>query len=127
MKKIAFIAHHGKKEELMKFFREHVHVFADRELVATAHTAQCLKEEGHKKVEAVPHGPWGGDVIIAAMIAQEQIAAVFFFRNLDSPQAHEADITALLRMCDRYNIPLALNEATAECLIAKFEQYSWAR
>jgi methylglyoxal synthase len=125
--KIAFIAHKGKKEELMQFYRKHAHLFADRELVATEHTAVCLKEEGHTKVEAVPHGPWGGDVIIAGMVAKGEIQAVFFFRNLDSPHPHEGDITALLRMCGHYNVALALNEATAECLIAKFEQYSWAR
>jgi methylglyoxal synthase len=119
---IAFIAHHGKKEDLMKFFRKHVDIFRFKEIVATAHTAVKIREEGHEMITEVPHGPWGGDVRIASMITEGKIEAVFFFRNLDTPQPHEGDITALLRMCDVYNVPLALNEATAECLIARIKE-----
>ena len=42
---------------------------------------------------------------------------VIFLRDPLTAQPHEPDITALLRVCDVHNVPLATNEATAELVI----------
>lgn len=42
---------------------------------------------------------------------------VFFFRDPLTAQPHEPDISALIRLCDVYSIPLATNMGTAEILI----------
>lgn len=59
----------------------------------------------------------GGDQQIGAMIAQDEIDMVIFLRDPLTAQPHEPDITALLRICDVHNIPLATNVASAEILI----------
>jgi methylglyoxal synthase len=40
-----------------------------------------------------------------------------FFRDPLTAQPHEPDITALIRLCDVYEIPLATNMASAEIMI----------
>jgi methylglyoxal synthase len=55
------------------------------------------------------------------MIAQNKMDAVFFFRDPLTSQPHEPDVTALVRLCDVYSIPLATNMGTAELLIRGLE------
>ena len=116
MCKIALIAHDNKKTELIEFVSKYRGFFANKTLVATDGTGAVLRTRGFE-VELVPHGPCGGDIVIGAMICKKEIAAVFFLRDLMTAQPHEPDVTALLRMCDIYNVPLATNEATAICLV----------
>ena len=61
-------------------------------------------------------GPYGGDQQIGAG-GFRGVQAVLFFRDPLTAQPHEPDITALLRVCDVHNVPLATNEASAECVI----------
>lgn len=114
-KKLALIAHDSKKDCLIEFVSKHS-FFKQHKLIATASTGWLLQKSGFE-VELVPHGPKGGDIVIAAQITQNQIGGVFFFRDLEMCQPHEPDVTALLRMCDIYNVPLALNLATAELML----------
>ena len=48
--------------------------------------------------------------------------AIFFFRDPLTAQPHEPDVTALVRLCDVYSIPLATNMGTAELLIRGLEE-----
>ncbi len=115
---IALVAHDRKKDELVNFIREHRAYFENQPLVATESTGARLSAELGIFVQAVPHGPLGGDLVIGAMIVRQEIRAVFFFRDPLTAQPHEPDVTALLRVCDVHNVPLATNVGTAECLIA---------
>ena len=56
------------------------------------------------------------------MVASGYIQAVIFLRDPLTAQPHEPDITALLRVCDVHNTPLATNEATAELVLAGLAQ-----
>ncbi len=62
-------------------------------------------------------GPDGGDLQIAGLIASGEIDIVIFLRDPLTAQPHDPDISALLRVCDVHDIPLATNHATAEALI----------
>jgi methylglyoxal synthase len=115
---IALIGHDQKKETLVDFVRRHREFFAGEQLVATESTGQRLKADLGLDVKLVTHGPLGGDLVIGGMIAQDQIGAVFFFRDPLTAQPHEPDVSALLRVCDVHAVPLATNLGTAECLVA---------
>lgn len=115
---VALIGHDRKKEALVEFVHQHRDYFAQERLVATESTGARLNAELGLAVKLVTHGPLGGDLVIGAMIAQGQIKAVFFFRDPLTAQPHEPDVSALLRVCDVHNVPLATNAGTAECLIA---------
>ncbi|REJ32455.1 MAG: methylglyoxal synthase, partial [Bacillota bacterium] len=69
-------------------------------------------------IERMLSGPYGGDQQIGARVAAGEVDAVLFLRDPLTAQPHEPDITALLRVCDVHNVPLATNLATAELIIA---------
>jgi methylglyoxal synthase len=114
---IALIAHDQKKTALVEFVRRHRAVLARHALVATGHTGALLQEELGLAVEAVAHGPEGGDLIIGGRVAEGRVAAVLFFRDPLTAQPHEPDISALMRVCDVHGVPLATNAATAAAVV----------
>jgi len=115
---IALIAHDEKKAELVEFVRTHLGFFRRRRLVATGSTGRRIREELGLKVEQVIHGPEGGDLIIGGRVALGEIEAIIFFRDPLTAQPHEPDVTALLRVCDVHDVPLATNPATARAVVA---------
>ncbi|HDL2577652.1 TPA: methylglyoxal synthase, partial [Enterococcus faecium] len=66
-------------------------------------------------------GPLGGDQQIGAMISEDQLDLVIFLRDPLAAQPHEPDVTALIRLSDVYEIPLATNIGTAEVLLRGLE------
>jgi len=114
---IALIAHDAKKHELLEFAREHVDFFRKHTLVATGYTGKMLNSELGLEVERVAHGPEGGDLIIGGRVAEGKIVAVLFFRDPLTAQPHEPDVSALMRVCDVHQVPLATNRGTAAAII----------
>jgi methylglyoxal synthase len=114
---IALIAHDRMKPTLAEFVRRHQEFFRGRNLVATGSTGRLLEEALTLNVERVAHGPEGGDLIIGGRVAQGLVEAVIFFRDPLTAQPHEPDVTALLRVCDVHNVPLATNPASAESVV----------
>lgn len=117
MKRIALIAHDKMKEELVAFVARHRDFFRQAELIATGNTGRLVSEHTGLAVHRYLSGPLGGDQQIGAEIAAGKVDAVFFFRDPLTPQPHEPDITALLRLCDVHYVPAATNPATAEVLL----------
>jgi methylglyoxal synthase len=71
-------------------------------------------------------GPLGGDQQIGALIANEEVNAVIFLRDPLTAHPHEPDVSALLRVCDVHNVPLATNLATAEAVLHLMAEHSEA-
>lgn len=115
--RIALIAHDRMKPQIVKFVRKHVALLSLMEIVTTGTTGKLIEENTGLKVEKMLSGPYGGDQQIGAKIAGGQIDLVVFLRDPLTAQPHEPDISALLRVCDVHNIPVATNEAAAEVLL----------
>jgi methylglyoxal synthase len=117
--RLALIAHDQKKDDLVSFARSHVDFLAGCDLVATGTT-------GGRIVEACPaltvtrmkSGPLGGDQQIGALIAEGRIDVLVFFVDPLTPLPHDVDVKALMRLATVYDIPMALNRATAEIVLA---------
>lgn len=92
-------------------------MFEKHELYATGTTGEQVIEKVGVPVHRFRSGPHGGDQQIGAMIAEQEMDIVIFFRDPLTAQPHEPDVSALLRLCDVYKIPLATNIAAAEILI----------
>lgn len=120
--RIALIAHDEKKEDMIKFAKKHREVLSDMRLIATGTTGQRLIDETGLAVERMASGPIGGDQMIGAEIAKDRLDGVIFLRDPLTAQPHEPDVTALLRLCDVHQIPLATNLATAEMIIHSLAQ-----
>lgn len=118
---IALIAHDQKKHELIDFVKAHVEFFRGKALVATGNTGKMLEERLGLQVERVAHGPYGGDLMIGSRVAEGQIRAVLFFRDPLTAQPHEPDVSALMRVCDVHQVPLATNLATAKAVVVWLE------
>ncbi|WP_425617690.1 methylglyoxal synthase [Anatilimnocola sp. NA78] len=114
---IALIAHDQQKPQMLEFVRQHQALFAANELVATGSTGRLLADELGLEIERVAHGPAGGDLIIGGRVAEGKIRAVFFFRDPLTAQPHEPDVSALMRVCDVHNVPLATNTASALAVV----------
>ena len=56
-----------------------------------------------------------------SMISEDQLDLVIFLRDPLAAQPHEPDVTALIRLSDVYEIPLATNIGTAEVLLRGLE------
>lgn len=117
---IALIAHDEKKPEMIAFVKEFEHKLKNYNLYATGTTGLRIMENTSLTVIRKKSGPIGGDQEIGAMIANDQMHMVIFFRDPLTSQPHEPDVNALLRLCDVHRIPLATNINSAKLLIDKF-------
>lgn len=117
--KIALIAHDKKKKEMIEFVKEFESALAKHELYGTGTTGLRIMENSNLKITRMKSGPLGGDQEIGAMIANHNIDMIIFFRDPLTAQPHEPDVSALLRLSDVYEVPLATNKATARLLVDK--------
>ena len=117
MQYLALIAHDGKKADMITWARKHRARLQTQTLVATRTTGTLLETEVELPVLKMLSGPLGGDLQIGALIATEQVKAVIFLRDPLTPHPHEPDISALVKVCDTHNVPLATNLATADLIV----------
>ena len=96
-KNIALIAHDAKKEELISWCDEHKKLLSKHFLCGTGTTARMITDRTGLPVKGYNSGPLGGD---------QQIGA-----------PHDPDVTAVLRVAQVYDSPLANNRATADFMI----------
>jgi methylglyoxal synthase len=76
-------------------------------LIATSSTGQLLERKVGLKVERVLSGVEGGDLQVAARVAQGEVEAVIFLVDPFDRHAHEPDIQGLQRVCQVHDVPLA--------------------
>jgi methylglyoxal synthase len=125
MKAVALIAHDKKKLDMAMFAKDHADILSRFPLIATHTTGSVLEDKAKLKVEKLKSGPQGGDLQVGARIADGQVLAVIFFRDPLTAQPHEPDVSALLRICDVHDIPLATNLGSAEAIIAWLEELTF--
>ena len=114
---IAIIAHDAKKELMTQFCIAYCGILSRHRLFATGTTGKLVADATGLEITTFLRGSQGGDQQIGARIAYNEIDAVMFFRDPLTAQPHEPDVSALFRLCDVHNIPLATNVATAEVLV----------
>ena len=117
--RLALIAHDLKKDDLVDWVAVHESKIARFDIVATGTTGTRILERCPTlPITRVKSGPLGGDQQIGAMISTGEVGALIFFVDPLTPMPHDVDVKALMRLAIVYNIPMALNETTAEKLIA---------
>jgi methylglyoxal synthase len=115
---VALIAHDEKKDAMADFARRNQHILAKFHIVATGTTGgRVLSACPNLDVTRLKSGPLGGDQQIGALIATGEIDVLIFYVDPLTPMPHDVDVKALMRLAIVYDIPMALNEATAERLI----------
>jgi methylglyoxal synthase len=114
---LALISHDGKKDDMRAFAVAHRDALARFSLIATRTTGTMVHEATGLEVERLLSGPQGGDVQIAARVAEGAVAGVIFFVDPMDKHPHDPDIQTLLRTCNVHDVPLASNPATAGFLL----------
>ena len=115
--KIGLIAHDKKKSEIIEIAKQFRETLAQHTLYATGTTGTLIMGETGLNINRMKSGPLGGDQQIGSMVADNGLDLLIFLRDPLTAQPHEPDVSALLRLCDVHNIPLATNKKTAEILL----------
>lgn len=114
---LALIAHDSKKADMVFLVQAHRGELARLELVATGTTGRFIQDKIGLPVRLMESGPLGGDQQIGALVANDEVGGMIFLRDPLTAHPHEPDVSALMRVCDVHNIPLATNMATAEAVL----------
>lgn len=115
--RIALISHDKKKPEIIALAVKYQEVLARHELYATGTTGKLIETATSLPITRMKSGPLGGDQQIGSMIADKQLDLVVFLRDPLTAQPHEPDVSALLRLCDVTETPLATNVNSAEIML----------
>lgn len=128
IKRIALVAHDNKKKDLAEWVAYNWKTLLRHKLVCTGTTGRMVEETIQHEaggslpagldVKRLKSGPLGGDQQLGALIAEGGIDIVIFFWDPMSPQPHDVDVKALLRIAVLYNIPMACNRSSADFLIS---------
>lgn len=118
--RLALIAHDEKKDDMVAFAASHVDFLEDCAIVATGTTGGRVADAcPNLAVKRLKSGPLGGDQQIGALIAEGEVDALIFFVDPLTPMPHDVDVKALMRLAIVYNVPTALNRATAELILER--------
>ena len=136
MKRVALVAHDGRKQEMLEWVKYNWKTLSKCHLYATGTTGKLINdlkfdyefdEYGHTiketiqpfmgTVERLLSGPLGGDQQIGAMIAEGKIDVLIFFCDNLITQGHQQDVGALSRLAALYNIAFATNRTTADMIL----------
>ncbi len=116
-KTIALIAHDNKKGEIIGWAVRNKDKLAKYNLCGTGTTAKLVAEATGLDIKRFLSGPLGGDQQIGARVAEGEVDMIVFFWDPLQAQPHDPDVKALMRIAAVYDIPIATNRATADCLL----------
>ena len=123
---IAIIACDTKKELMPEFCIAYCGILSKHNLFATGSTAKCISEATGLKIEGLLSGRHGGEEQIISRLAYNEIDVLIYFRDTrpssDMYSEHDKIEKELLLACDRYNIPVATNIATAELIVMALDR-----
>jgi methylglyoxal synthase len=118
MKRIVLIAHDSKKKDLLEWAHYNRDTLSSMELFATRATGDEVTSSVGLAINLLMHGPAGGDAQVGAMIAERRVDALIFMWDPLTPQPHDVDVKALLRLAVLHDVPTACNRRTADFLIS---------
>ena len=116
-KDIALIAHDNEKPKLIQWCKDNYSILKHHNLYGTGTTARLIADQTGLRIKAYNSGPLGGDQQIGAKIVEGVIDFVIFFSDPLTAQPHDPDVKALMRITQVYDIPMAINKATADFII----------
>ena len=115
---IAFLAHDKKKELMVQFCTAYKSVLMKHNLFATATTGRLIADNTGLPITLLLSHKQGGHQQINARIAYNEIDLVLLFTDPNTTDPwDDAQMIETIRYCDKHNVPIATNLASAEMFI----------
>jgi methylglyoxal synthase len=115
---IGLVAHDNKKDDLVEWVDFNKGTLSPHNLYATGNTGQKITDKTGLRITLLKGGPYGGDMELGALIANDKLDYLIFFWDPLQAHPHDVDVKALLRIAVLYNVPTACNRATADLIIS---------
>ena len=112
------VAHDNKKDDLGEWVDFNKGTLGVHNLYATGETGKRIMNKTGLKITLLKSRPYGGDMELGAMIANQKLDYLIFFWDPLSSHPHDVDVKALLRLSVLYNVPTACNRSTADLIIS---------
>jgi len=114
---IGMIAHNSKKTLMEDFSIAYKGILSRHDIYATGTTGRRIEEATNLKIHKFLPGAIGGDKQFVEMIERNAMDMVILLYNPSMIDPKEPDVSKIIMACDRNNIPVASNIATAELLV----------
>ena len=115
---IAFLAHDKKKELMVQFCTAYKSILSKHNLYATATTGRLIVDNTGLDVTLLLSHKQGGHQQINARIAYNELDLVLLFNDPNAIDPWDDSLMVeTIRHCDKHNVPIATNLASAEMSI----------
>ena len=115
---IAFLAHDKKKELMVQFCTAYKSILSKHNLYATATTGRLIVDNTGLDVTLLLSHKQGGHQQINARIAYNELDLVLLFNDPNTIDPWDDNLMVeTIRHCDKHNVPIATNLASAEMSI----------
>ncbi len=115
---IAFLAHDKKKELMVQFCTAYKSILSKHNLFATATTGRLIADNTGLPITMLLSHKQGGHQQITARIAYNEIDLVLLFTDPNyNDHYDDANMIDTIRHCDKQNVHIATNLASAEMFI----------
>ena len=115
---IAFLAHDKKKELMVQVCTAYKSILSKHNLFATATTGRLIADNAGLPITLLLSHKQGGHQQINARIAYNEIDLVLLVTDPNTTEHwDDCQMIETIRYCDKHNVPIATNLASAEMLI----------
>ena len=119
---IAIIANDKKKELITEFCIAYCGILSRHNICSTAITGKYISEATGLNIEKMLSGSHGGIEQIASKIAYDEVDLLILFRDTNNDTEYAETELNLVKLCDKYTVPVATNIATAEALVLAMDR-----
>ena len=119
---IAIIANDKKKELITEFCFAYCGILSRHNICATATTGKYISEATGLTIERLLAGTHGGSEQIASKIAYGEVDVLILLRDTNNDAEYADRELSLVKLCDKYTVPVATNIATAEALVLALDR-----
>lgn len=124
---IGLIADDSRKIQMQNICVAYKHILKHQTLYSTFVTGDLIEKATNLSINKLHAGTLGGEQQMAVMVENGMIDLVIFLKDPEVVSSSNTRVNTVIPLCNKYEIPLATNMATAEVLIRAigYGLYGW--